>query len=98
MVPGRRWFSHCPEPPNYFLRSLPDEGPRGVPTIGTPDAIEAEPAIVAELIERSQTSITAMQRDIRTKSGSPLRDFILADFPELRRILFDPPSHQVFMS
>ena len=39
-----------------------------------------------------------MKRDIRTKSGPALLDFILADIQELRRILFDPRSHQVFMS
>ena len=39
-----------------------------------------------------------MKRDIATKSGSALLDFILADFQELRRILFDPRSYQVFMS
>jgi pyruvate,water dikinase len=39
-----------------------------------------------------------LKRDIRTKSGSALLDFILADLPELKRILFDPRSHQVFMS
>ena len=39
-----------------------------------------------------------MKRDIGTKSGSALLDFILADIPELKRILFDPRSHQVFMS
>ena len=39
-----------------------------------------------------------MERDIRTKSGAALLDFILADIQELRRILFDPQSHQVFMS
>ena len=38
-----------------------------------------------------------MKRDIRTKSGAALLDFILADIQELRRILFDPRSHQVFM-
>ena len=39
-----------------------------------------------------------MKSDIRGKSGSALLDFILADIQELRRILFDPQSHQVFMS
>src|SRR6202042_3188898 len=39
----------------------------------------------------------ALRRDIRTKSGLALVDFILADIPELKRILFDPQSHQVFM-
>jgi pyruvate,water dikinase len=35
---------------------------------------------------------------IRTTSGSALFDFILEDIQELKRILFDPQSHQVFMS
>jgi len=31
-------------------------------------------------------------------SGSALLDFILADFQEMRRVLFDPQSHRAFMS
>src|SRR5215203_186307 len=81
-----------------FIRSLPDEGPGGAPAGGAPAPIETDPAIVAELIGRSQTSIAALKRDIPTKSGSALLDFILADIQELRRILFDPQSHQVIMA
>jgi pyruvate,water dikinase len=81
-----------------FIQSLPDEGPGGAPAGGAPPPIETDPAIVAELIGRSQASIAALKRDIRAKSGSALLDFILADIQELRRILFDPRSHQVFMS
>ncbi|HEY4726379.1 MAG TPA: rifamycin-inactivating phosphotransferase, partial [Actinomycetota bacterium] len=81
-----------------FIRSLPDEGPGGAPAGGAPAAVETDPVIVAELIGRSQASIAALKRDIRTKSGSALLDFILADIQELKRILFDPQSHQVFMS
>ena len=51
-----------------------------------------------ELIERSEASVAALKRDIRTRSGSELLDFILADIEELKRILFDPQSHQVFMT
>ncbi len=81
-----------------FLPSLPDEGPGRPPAAGPPDPIETDPAIVTELIGRNQASIAALKREIRTKSGSALLDFILADIQELRRILFDPQSHQVFMS
>ncbi|HSK77739.1 MAG TPA: rifamycin-inactivating phosphotransferase [Thermoanaerobaculia bacterium] len=81
-----------------FIRPLPDEGPGGAPAGGAPAPIETDPAIVTELIERNQASIAALKRDIRTKSGSALFDFILADLQELKRILFDPRSHQVFMS
>ncbi|MEK6192602.1 MAG: PEP/pyruvate-binding domain-containing protein, partial [Chloroflexota bacterium] len=81
-----------------FIPSLPDEGPGGPPAGGAPAPIESDPAIVTELIGRNQASIAALQRDIRTKSGSALFDFILADIQELKRILFDPQSHQVFMA
>jgi pyruvate,water dikinase len=81
-----------------FIRSLPDEGPGGAPPGDVPAPIDTDPAIVAELIGRNQASIAALKRNIRTKSESALLDFILADIQELKRILFDPQSHQVFMS
>ncbi|MGH3284704.1 MAG: PEP-utilizing enzyme, partial [Streptosporangiaceae bacterium] len=65
---------------------------------GAPAPIETDPAIVTELIGHSQASITALQRDIQTLSGPALFEFIRADIAELKRILFDPRSHQVFMS
>ncbi|MBV1850490.1 phosphoenolpyruvate synthase [Catellatospora sp. NEAU-YM18] len=81
-----------------FIRTLPDEGAPGPLFGGAPDPIETDPAIVTELIEHSQASIAALERDIATLSGAALLDFIQADLQELRRILFDPRSHQVFMS
>jgi pyruvate,water dikinase len=81
-----------------FIPSLPDEGPSGTPSAGAPDPIEIDPDIVVELIRRSEASIATLRRDIATKSGLGLLDFILADIPELKRILFDPQSHRVFMS
>ena len=81
-----------------FIRSLPDDGPGGPPAGGSPAPIATDPAIVAELIERNEASVAALKRDIWTKSGSALLDFMLADIQELKRILFDPQSHQVFMS
>jgi rifampicin phosphotransferase len=81
-----------------FIRSLPDEGPLGAPAGGAPAPIETDPAIVTELIGRTQDSIAALKRDIQAKSGSALLDFILADLQELQRLLFDPQSHQLIMS
>jgi rifampicin phosphotransferase len=80
-----------------FVRSVPDEAPGGVPAVDAPAPIETDPAIVTELIGHSQASVAALQREIGTKSGSALLDFILADIQELKRILFDRRSHQVFM-
>jgi pyruvate,water dikinase len=81
-----------------FIPSLPDERPGGAAAGGAPAPVETDPAIVTELIGRNQDSIGALKRDIRTKSGPALFDFILADIQELKRILFDPQSHQVFMA
>ncbi len=81
-----------------FIRPFPDEGSSG-PLLGAPPApIETDPAIVTDLIARTEASIAAARRDIRAKSGEALLDFIQADLEELKRILFDPLSRQVFMS
>ena len=81
-----------------FIPTLPDRSPSPAPAGGGPDPIRTDPAIVTGLIQRTQASLAKLDRDIRTKSGSALVDFILADISELRQILFDPRSHQVFMS
>ncbi|MGA9876042.1 MAG: rifamycin-inactivating phosphotransferase [Solirubrobacteraceae bacterium] len=87
-----------------FVSSLPDDdsgepASGGLPTpADAPAPIETDPAIVGELIDRNQASIAALKLDIETKSGPELFDFILADIQELKRILFDPRSHQVLMS
>jgi pyruvate,water dikinase len=81
-----------------FIPSLTDDGSTAPPGGEAPAPIETDPAIVSDLIRRNQKSIAALKLDIRTKSGAALFDFILADLQELRRILFDPRSHQVFMS
>jgi phosphoenolpyruvate synthase/pyruvate phosphate dikinase len=81
-----------------FIKALPDAGPSGTPAGAPPATIETDPAIVTELIGRSQASIAALKRDIQTKSGAALLDFIQADIQELRRILFDPQGRQVIMA
>jgi pyruvate,water dikinase len=81
-----------------FIRALPDEGPGRAPADGAHAPIETDPAIVADLIGRSEASIAALKRDIRTKSGSAIFDFILADLQERRRTLLDPRSLQAIMA
>src|SRR5215211_4120889 len=81
-----------------FIPSLPDEVPGKPPAGGAPAPIETDPAIVTDLIERSQASLATLQRDIRTKSGPALLDFLLADIQEHKRVLFDPRSMQVIMA
>ena len=80
-----------------FVAPVPDDGPAGPPG-DAPAPIETGPGIVTRLIGESQASIAALKRTIRGKSGLALVDFILGDIAELKRILFDPESHQVFMT
>ncbi|WP_239003565.1 rifamycin-inactivating phosphotransferase [Nocardia panacis] len=62
------------------------------------DPIDTDPAIVADLIARTRTSLAVLDRDIREKYGPELFDFILADFRELRRLMSDPRSHQAILA
>ncbi|MET9816251.1 rifamycin-inactivating phosphotransferase [Streptomyces sp. NPDC006355] len=81
-----------------FVPSLPDQGPAGPPPGRAPAPIETDPALVTELVERSQASIAALRRDIRTKSGPALFDFLVEAFAEHKRVLGDPLSMQVIMA
>jgi pyruvate,water dikinase len=82
-----------------FIPSLPDAAPGGPPPgAGPPAPIETDPAIVSDLIERSQASIAALRRDIRTQIGPALFEFLLEAFQEHKRILGDPLSMQAIMA
>jgi pyruvate,water dikinase len=81
-----------------FIPALPDGGPGGMPAGSVPASVETDPAIVADLVERSEASIAALKRDIAAKSGPALLDFILADIQELKRNLFNPQGSQVILA
>lgn len=81
-----------------FVPSLPDAGPGGPPARGASAQIDTDPAVVTELIERSQASMAALERDIRTKTGPALFDFLLDAFEEHKRVLSDPLSIQAIMA
>ncbi|MEU0037392.1 rifamycin-inactivating phosphotransferase [Streptomyces sp. NPDC006333] len=81
-----------------FVPSLPDAGPGRPPVGGTSAPGEPDPAIVTELIERSRASVAALERDIRTKTGPALFDFLLGAFEEHKRVLGDPLNLQAIMA
>ncbi|PWR10813.1 phosphoenolpyruvate synthase [Micromonospora acroterricola] len=81
-----------------FVPSLPEAGPAGPPASGASAPIETDPAIVTELVERSQASIAALRRDIATLTGPALFDFLLEAFQEHKRLLGDPLSMQAIMA
>ncbi len=79
-----------------FIPLVPDDAP--VPRfLAPPDPIETDPAIVDELITTNRASVAALRRDIESKTGPALIDAILGDIPVMKRLLFEPRSHQVFM-
>ncbi|ANZ43358.1 phosphoenolpyruvate synthase [Lentzea guizhouensis] len=80
-----------------FLPSFPGE--EAQPILGAAQAtIETDPDVVTELIGAAETSVAALKRDIAGRSGADLVEFVLADFQELRRVLFDARSSQVIMA
>lgn len=91
-----------------FIESLPDDptatgpGPskRGMSPAGFQAQVEDEDdqAIVADLIKRSQASIEELKRNIQTKSGTELLDFILEDALQLKKSLTDPQNFGAIMA
>ncbi|MFJ4338382.1 rifamycin-inactivating phosphotransferase [Streptomyces sp. NPDC088915] len=83
-----------------FPLPLPDADPAAPagPGAPAPAPIEADPAIVAALVERSRASVAALERDIRTKTGPELFDFLLEAFEEHKRVLSDPLSFRALMA
>lgn len=81
-----------------FVPSFPDAAPGRPPAGGAPAPVETDPAVVTDLIERSEASIAALERDIGKKSGPALFDFLREAFVEHKRVLGDPVSMQVIMA
>jgi pyruvate,water dikinase len=81
-----------------LIQPLPDNqteprpGNKGVPRANFQMQLENNPAIVADLIKKSQASIETLKHDIQTKSGVALFDFILGDIQQLKQSLADPNS------
>jgi pyruvate,water dikinase len=79
-----------------------DDGPRAAGPVTTATAaaavLDADEATVTELIARSEASHAELRREIRTKSGPGLFDFILDDIQVLRRELFNAQSLAVIMA
>jgi pyruvate,water dikinase len=81
-----------------FIPALPDDAPIAPQAGVVPPLIDADPAIVLELINQTEVSVAACRQDIQTKSGLELFSFISTDMQVLRQLLHDPRSSQVFMT
>ncbi|KIQ85267.1 phosphoenolpyruvate synthase [Bacillus sp. L_1B0_8] len=87
-----------------FITLLPDDekgksGSKSVLPVSPQPEIEKDPALVMDLIKNNQASIEELKRNIQTKSGSAVFDFILEDMKQqLQKILFSPQSTAVIMA
>lgn len=90
----------CPD----FLPPAPQQATSATPAApdtpaGNPPAdVELGPAIVTDLVQRTEVSLAQLKEEIRGKSGPGLVDFIVDDIQELRRLLVDPESHRAIMA
>src|SRR5581483_6384083 len=89
-----------------FIKSLPDDkqeqssgkSNQGPSPAGFQTLNDYDPAIVSDLIRRSETSIEELKHNVQTKSGLDLFDFILEDIQQLKKSLSDPQSFGVIMT
>jgi pyruvate,water dikinase len=86
-----------------FIQLVPDEqqeqrSRQHVLVAGAQTQIENDPTIVSDLMQKNQASIEELKQTIQLKSGPDLFDFLLEDIQQLKKILFDPQSTQVFMA
>jgi rifampicin phosphotransferase len=97
-VLAREGFVPSLPDPEPYPGTVPVPGSGQRPAGGAPTPIETDPAVVTELIERSRASVAALERDIRSKSGPDLFDFLLSAFEEHKRVLGDPLSMRALMA
>src|SRR5438309_6673292 len=89
-----------------FIQSLPNDkqeqsagkSNQGRPPAGYQTLNDYDPAIVSDLMERSQASIEELQQSIQTKSGPELIDFIQEDIQQLRKGISGPQGFGVIMT
>jgi len=89
-----------------FIKSIPedqkeqgsDKGNKAMPLPDYQALNEYDPAIVTDLINRSQTSMDSLKQNIQTKSGSGLFDFILEDIQQQKKSRSDHQSFGVIMT
>ncbi|AAS42047.1 MULTISPECIES: phosphoenolpyruvate synthase [Bacillus] len=86
-----------------FITLLPDDEKEKIVSkskqpVNPQSEIENDPAIVTNLIQNSEASIEELKRNMQTKSGTDVLDFILEDIQQLKKVLFNPQSIAVIMA
>ncbi|WP_242269003.1 phosphoenolpyruvate synthase [Bacillus cereus group sp. BfR-BA-01408] len=88
---------------DHFITLLPDDEKEKIVSkskqpVNSQSEIENDPAIVTNLIQNSEASIEELKRNMQTKSGTDVLDFILEDIQQLKKVLFNPQSTAVIMA
>jgi pyruvate,water dikinase len=81
-----------------FLPAPANQGPAWAPPAAGAALLEPDPSIPAELVAQTEASLATLKRDIQTKTGSALLEFIVADIDENRRASFKPRGLEVIMT
>ncbi|HDR4375374.1 TPA: phosphoenolpyruvate synthase [Bacillus cereus] len=69
-----------------------------VPPASSQPQPENDPEIVTNLIKNSEASIEELKRNMQTKSGVDVLDFILEDIQQLKKVLFNSQSIAIIMA
>ncbi|MGN4558927.1 phosphoenolpyruvate synthase [Bacillus cereus group sp. MYBK5-2] len=69
-----------------------------VPPASSQPQPENDPEIVRNLIKNSESSIEELKRNMQTKSGVDVLDFILEDIQQLKKVLFNSQSIAIIMA
>jgi rifampicin phosphotransferase len=91
-------FGESSPPPGDPEAAGPGQGKPAASPANYHALLDDDPAIVADLIARSQASIEALSRDIRSKSGTDVLDFILEDVQRLTQSLVEPRNFGAIMT
>jgi phosphoenolpyruvate synthase/pyruvate phosphate dikinase len=82
---------------DFISSPATDEGPVWTPPGAGAATLDTDPAIVTELIAAREASLADLKREIHTKAGPALLEFIQADMQE-RKAVKDPRSLQAVMA
>ncbi|MGN6490365.1 MAG: phosphoenolpyruvate synthase [Agriterribacter sp.] len=83
-----------------FIKTLPDDHAKNGKAAPLPNfqaLQDYDPAVVTDLIQRSQTQIAELKQTIQTRSGTALLDFILENMQQ-RQQSANPQSFEVIMT
>lgn len=86
-----------------FIKLLSDDEKekdlsKDVPPASSQQQPENDPEIVTNLIRNSELSIEELKRNMQTKSGVDVLDFILEDIQQLKKVLFNSQSIAIIMA